>query len=113
LAWGLLFFILIQIAWIVALEGPWLELRDPEFAYRLARLREARAERPDSPLLLILGSSRAAAGFRPAALPSCRLPDGREPLVFNFALVGSGPIEELLCWRRLREARIRPDYVAI
>src|SRR5207249_2161178 len=62
---------------------------------------------------LVLGSSRTSAGLRPASLQSCRFQDGREPLVFNFALAGNGPIEEMLTWQRLRDAGIRPDYVLI
>ncbi len=81
LAWGLLFFGTAQFFLMWALEGPWIELRDPEFAFRLKRLREAQAKDSDRPLVLVLGSSRSSAGFRPASLQSCRLQDGRQPLV--------------------------------
>jgi hypothetical protein len=48
------------------------ELRDPEYGYKLMRLRPY-TQQPRSPLTVILGSSRAALGFRPDILVLSRL----------------------------------------
>jgi hypothetical protein len=87
------------------------ELRDREYGLKLAHLRHRLAETPGRPLLLVLGSSRAAVGLRPGVLPSYRTPDGREALVFNFSAIGSGPVGELLWLRRLLSDGIHPDWV--
>lgn len=85
------------------------QARDPEYGKRLARLRARTAEHPGRPLVLVLGSSRAAMGVRPGVLE----PAPGRPLVFNFALAGSGPIMELLAFRRAVADGVRPSAVLI
>jgi hypothetical protein len=84
-------------------------LRDPEYGKRLARLKARRAEQPNRPLILALGSSRVAMDIRPGVLEPA--PD--RPMLFNFALAGSGPIMELMAFRRALADGIRPDAVLI
>lgn len=113
LLWGLAYFALAQLVLGVAVTHWQPVLRDPEYGYKLARLRERLAEAPGQPLLLVLGSSRTGAGLRPDVLPAWRLADGRTPIVVNAALTGSGPILELLCLRRLLADGIRPEWLAV
>src|SRR5262249_57475954 len=76
-------------------------------------LRRRVAAPPHRPLLLMLGSSRPAVGFRPGVLsPAGDDPDSG-PLVFNFSLLSSGPVLELLCLQRLLDDGIRPDFVLV
>jgi hypothetical protein len=113
LAWGLLCYVSFQVALIVITDN-WLpELRDPEYGYKLSRLRDRLAEEPGRDLIVILGSSRAGYGVRPEAVRDWRTPDRVSPIVFNFGLTGSGPILELLCLRRLLAAGVHPDRVII
>jgi hypothetical protein len=95
-------------AWLEA--GP-PRLRDPEYGSRLARLRQRRAEQPERPLVLVLGSSRVAMGVRPAPFDDPPAP-GR-PRLFNFALVGAGPVMELMCLHRLLADGVRPDRLLV
>lgn len=113
LLWGLAFFVAAQAAMLLATQSYWPQLRDPEFGYKLSILRKRLAEEPDRPLLILLGSSRTGQGVRPGALPPLRTPDGRKVLLFNFSQVGSGPLAELVTLRRLLDAGIRPDWLAI
>jgi hypothetical protein len=113
LLWGLAFFIVAHFAILLATQRFWPHLRDPEFGYKLNLIRKLRKEEPDRPLLVLLGSSRTGQGLRPGVLKELRTPDGREPLVFNFSLVGSGPLAELVTLRRLLDAGVRPDWLAI
>lgn len=109
--WGVVLLGLSQLALAVLLEvRP--EIRDPEYGIKLARLRALLASAPGRPLVLVLGSSRAAMGFRPDIFaaaaswaPSCH--------VFNFAMVGGGPLTELLCLRRLLQHEIRPEHLLL
>jgi hypothetical protein len=71
------------------------------------------AENAGQPAAVLLGSSRVAMGIRPDALPPLRLADGRQPVVFNFALVGSGPLMELFCLKRLLADGVRPRWVVV
>ena len=91
----------------------WLDLspqaRDPEYGKRLARLRDRTAEYPGRPLVLVLGNSRTAMGVRPGVLE----PAPGRPLVFNFALAGSGPIMELMAFRRAVADGVKPAAVVI
>jgi hypothetical protein len=113
LLWGLIFFAVAQGAMLIATQGHWPHLRDPEFGYKLSLLRARRAEEPNRPLLVLLGSSRTGQGLRPGVLTDLRAPDGRIPFVFNFSQVGSGPLAELVTLHRLLDAGIRPDWLAI
>jgi hypothetical protein len=87
--------------------------RDPEYGLKLTALRERLAEKGSQPAALFLGSSRVAMGIRPDALSPLRLADGHQPVVFNFALVGSGPLMELFCLKRLLANGVRPGWVIV
>jgi hypothetical protein len=113
LAWGLAFYLGLQSALSVVTEHRLLVLRDPEYGSKLALLRTRLAEEPDRELVIILGSSRSGYGFRPEAISASETPGHGSPLVFNFAMTGSGPIMELLCLHRLLAAGIHPDRVII
>jgi hypothetical protein len=111
--WGLAIVVGGQLALTAGLEGPFTQLRDPEFGYKLACLRRQQARKPDAPLVLLLGSSRVALGIRPEMLPPWSSTTVPKPLVFNFSLVGSGPVMELMCLDRLLSAGVRPDWVIV
>jgi hypothetical protein len=103
---------IIQASWLALVDGPVPEFRDPEFAYKMAELRRLRQEQTGKPLCLVLGSSRAGVGICPAALRDEDI-HHHEPLVFNLALTGAGPITELIALRRALAAGIHPDYALI
>ena len=86
---ALTFFLGFQAALTVAMERWRPELRDPEYGYRLAHLRNLLAKHPGRPLVLALGSSRTQLGFRPAALTWAAADGAPPPVAFNGALVGS------------------------
>jgi hypothetical protein len=111
--WGLLFFVCAQGALSVYLNRQRLELRDPVFGLRLRTLRKRLCENPGAPLVLVLGSSRALNGLSPAYMPVSLDRKGPEPLVYNFAFAGAGSVRELMTYRRLRAAGIRPDWLLI
>jgi hypothetical protein len=113
-AWGLAGLVVLQLGLLGILEKWWPELRDPEYGRKLDRLRARWAERPTArPLVVLLGSSRVGVGFRPEFLPDNRSGSAGGPLVFNFALCGSGPVMELVCLRRLLADGVRPDGVLV
>lgn len=88
-------------------------LRDPEYGRRLVHLKQRQAEHPNRPLVLVVGSSRASMGVRPDSWEEVRPGRPDDPLLFNMSLVGSGPLMELLCLRRLYADGIRPDVVIL
>ena len=108
--WGIGAFAILQVGLFVAMSTTrWQILRDPDWGARLARLEARLSERPASPLLLILGSSRAGLGLRPEQMMSAWQPE--PPVVFNFYRRGFGPMVSLLYLRRLLEEGIRPDWI--
>jgi hypothetical protein len=99
---------------LLVITNRWLpSLRDPEYGYKLALLRQRIAEEPKRELILILGSSRSGYGFRPDVVPAWQSREANPPIIFNFALTGSGPILELVCLRRLLAAGIHPARLLI
>jgi hypothetical protein len=113
-AWAVAGLAVLQLGLLADLEKWQPELRDPEYGGKLARLRARLRERPgDGPRVLLLGSSRVGVGFRPEVLPCNRPGRAHAPLVFNFALCGSGPVMELVCLRRLLADGVRPDWVLV
>ncbi|HWG45543.1 MAG TPA: hypothetical protein VN688_22460 [Gemmataceae bacterium] len=111
--WSALAFIAAQgvLVYVVGRVNP--EIRDPEYGYRLTRLREQTAADPDRPFFLILGSSRTLSGICPPALPDWPTEAGPQPRVFNYSLLGAGPVRELMTLRRLLAAGYRPDYLLV
>ena len=66
LLWALVGFAVVQLVLAVAIEG-WLDgVRDPEFSAKLKRLQARRAQAPDAPLIVALGSSRTKLGLVPS-----------------------------------------------
>jgi hypothetical protein len=107
--WAVAAFAAGQLALGLAVER-WLpEVRDPDYAAKVERLRARRAEDPDQPLVLVLGSSRVQLGLRGGTINA----DGRSAQVFNFGLSGAGPYLDALCLRRLFAEGIRPDLLVL
>ncbi|MCS6852782.1 MAG: DUF1574 domain-containing protein [Gemmataceae bacterium] len=110
LGWGGLAFVMFQVALLLVLMRP--EIRDPEYGRRLLHLRQQLRSDPGRPLVVVLGSSRAAMAIRPSVMPAGGA-QPQEPRLFNFSLLGSGPLLELLCLHRLLRHGIRPDGLLV
>lgn len=114
LAFGAFAFMVIQ-----ALAGVWLRsdprIADREFGLKLELLRTRIAERPRSPLVVALGTSRMATGFDPAATPlrAGSNYNDRDPLLFNASLVGSCPEVMNLTLARILACGIHPNVAVI
>ncbi|HEV3343783.1 MAG TPA: DUF1574 family protein [Pirellulales bacterium] len=92
----------------------WLPtLHDPEYGCKLAHLKQRQKEHPHHSLVLVLGSSRSGVGLDPESFARRVAPDGREALVFNFAITGCGPVQELQILRRLLRHGARPERLLI
>src|SRR5205807_756932 len=113
LPWAIGAFLLGQALLLWAFYGWHPEAHDPEYGGKLRRLRALIAAKPTAPLIVVLGSSRVAMGFRPDAIAGVRAADGREPIVFDYSSDGSAPILQLLCVRRLLDDGIKPDWVVV
>jgi hypothetical protein len=110
LLWTLIFFAAGQAALGLYLNRRHPEMCDPNFTLRLRALRERMAEAPGRPLAVFIGSSRAAGGVVPDAIaPESSM--SRDPVIFNFALVGAGPIRHLMTLRRLCASGLQPDWL--
>jgi hypothetical protein len=113
LAWSAAFFAAGQLLVAAWLSRCHPEMCDPDHNARLAALRARAAAGAGRPLVLVLGSSRAANGISPADLAGGGAGEDRAPVVFNFATLGAGPVRELLTLRRLLAEGYRPDWVLI
>jgi len=113
LFWGIITFLAGQgvLSYFVSQLHP--EIRDPEFGYRLLRLRQLSAAAPEQPLCLILGSSRTLCGICPPALPPWPAEAGPQPTVFNFSQFCAGPVRELQTLRRLLADGHRPHWLLL
>ena len=113
IGWTALGFLLVQLALDIFVVSRHPELRDPEYATRLARLRERMAENPQRPLMVMLGSSRTVGSFIPEKLPAIYSSAGESPLVFNFSHLGAGPGMNMVEARRLLRDGIRPKWMIV
>jgi hypothetical protein len=107
--WWLVLFAGSQVVFAGMLETGAGGLRDPEYYDRLARVEARRAERPGRPVMVALGSSRVAMGFRPAVLAD----RPGEAVAVNFGLTGGGPLAAGLTLDRLVRDGARPDAVVV
>lgn len=102
--------VLSQLALGVAIDRRLSSARDPEGEAKLAQLHARRAETPGRPLVVVLGSSRVAYGVDAGRLSREGYPGA---LVYNFGILGSGPLLNLVNLRRLLDAGIRPDLLYV
>jgi hypothetical protein len=112
-AWFAVTVLLIHGAVLLALADS--RVRDPEYGRRASHLRARLAENPGRPLVLVVGSSRTAMGVCPAAWEEARPADPArpDPLIFNAAVLGAGPVMELMALRRAYADGFRPAVVLI
>jgi hypothetical protein len=89
------------------------EMCDPEFNFRLRDLKARLTEAPGRPLALVLGSSRPAFGFRPASARDQGAAANPEPVLYNFGMLGAGPVRERMLLRRLLRSGIKPDWLFV
>lgn len=111
LLWTVLGFLLIQVILSFFIETQLPRVRDPEFAAKLKLLLARKAEAPDRPLVVALGSSRTLMGLDAGRLSGGE--DGCRCLTFNLGLGGCGPMMQRVCLHRLREAGLRPDLILV
>ena len=109
LLWLLIGFALFQVVLAVVIDCWPSRVRDPEYATKLQHLKALLAKDPQRPLVIMLGSSRTAFGLAGASLSASGSEPG--PTVFNFGLLGGGPLLETVAFRRLLAEGIRPQLV--
>ena len=109
--WGLSLIVLAHLLLSGAMEMVLPQLRDPEYGYRLVRLREQQWRHPDRPLVLILGTSRTQNAISPKAMAFPDEPGS--PLVFNFGQAGSHPLHQRLSLQRLFADGVCPAAVLV
>jgi hypothetical protein len=110
--WVLFWYVAFQMAATLLKDrwhtiGPYYEIQKWPALERLV------AEKPDRPLLLMVGSSRTAWTFQASALDGMPDSDGRPMLVYNFGIPTSGPCFQLFCLRDLLAKGIRPRFLLI
>lgn len=111
LIWTLLFFLAGNLAAGRYLHRRHPELFDPEVTLRLRKLPACLAQMPDRPLALALGSSRIVLGLRPASVMEQIKANERQAVLFNFSMLGVGPVGERLMLHRLLQKGIRPKWL--
>ncbi len=108
--WCLGFFLLTQLGMTLSIELWRPSWSDPEFGYRVVRLRRARAANPGRPLVLVFGSSRVGNGFASDEI-TADASNPAAPLFFNMSAAGGGPSGQLRYLRRMIAMGLVPDEV--
>lgn len=113
LGWMLFFFLSGHLLLGLYLQRRHPEFFDPEYTLRLLGLRARLAEAPDRSLALVLGSSRCVFGLRPETVME-QVPNRQpETLLFNFAMLGVGPVSERLLLHHVLGQGIRPQWLFV
>ena len=102
-----------QLALSIYLDKRCLEARDPLYGHRLNHLRQQLAKSPDSPLFLIMGSSRVKYSIWPDAMKLHNNINTPQPIVYNFGINGMGAIRELMHFRRLLADGVQPKWLLV
>lgn len=111
---ALLAFLALNVGLVAAMDFAFPQVRDPEYGRRVVRLQKRLAENPGRPLVVAIGSSRTAMGVRPDVWEATRpKANPNEPLLFNMSLVGSGPLMQNFCLRRLYNDGLAPEAVIL
>ncbi len=107
--WGVALVVLAHLVLTFAVAYCVPEIRDPDQVFKLRKLKECLARNdPARPLVLMMGSSRVAMGYRPELVER---PDG--PLYYNYGLCFSGPLLNLITLHRLLDAGIHPQTILL
>lgn len=112
LLWTLFWYAVVQILPLL-FKDRWQAIGTAIEGWKWPALRELVAEKPDRPLLLMLGSSRTCWACRAGDLNGMPDSDGRPLHVYNFGIPTSGPIYELFYLRDMLAEGIRPRFVLI
>ena len=102
---AILIFVIFQLGFSFVL--PWWH-PDTEYRVRKEALEARSAERPNDPILAMVGSSRVAYAFDPEQLEGLNDPQQRSVLGFNFGHLAAGPVANLLQVKRLLGAGLKP-----
>src|SRR5215475_2591146 len=86
------------------IEWSWLGVRDPDYAELIDIVRKRRAESPNRPLVLAIGSSSTFEG-----IDGERLSRPGDAVVVNCGFTGAGPINHQIMLRRFLDDGVRPD----
>ncbi|AMV28857.1 hypothetical protein VT84_30970 [Gemmata sp. SH-PL17] len=109
--WGAVALLVANAVLSVSVETALPQVRDPEYGYRLVRLRAQQRAHPDRPLVLVVGTSRTQNVIDPSAM---EFPDEPgSPLVFNFGQSGARPPHLRLALQRLFDDGVRPAAVVV
>jgi hypothetical protein len=111
LLWTLLFFLGSHFVMGRYLHRHHPEMFDPEVSLRLDKLPQRLKEAPGRPLALALGSSRIVLGFRPESVIEQTASDDPKFVLFNFSMLGVGPVGERMVLHRLVRKGIRPKWL--
>lgn len=111
--WAVGAYLAFTVAGFATVEVVHPELRDQEYGKRLIALRNRIAENPGRPLVLVIGSSRAAMDVCPQVWEEMRPGTPSDPLFFNMSRVGAGPLLNLMTLHRLYANGIRPVAVLL
>lgn len=113
LLWTLLFFVGGHLAVGLYLHRRHPEFFDPEVTLRLRKLPERLAEAPGRPLALAVGSSRLVLGLRPQSVMEQIKDDSNPGLLFNFSMLGAGPVGQRMVLHRLLRKGIQPRWLFV
>ncbi|HEX3150580.1 MAG TPA: hypothetical protein VHR66_21060 [Gemmataceae bacterium] len=88
--------------------------RDPLFDAKVKALGARFAASGEPIKVVVLGSSRTAAAVEPKSLEAAVAAEtGRPCVAFNMGVQGNGPVSQLVHYRRIRDAGIKPDVVVV
>ena len=88
--------------------------RDPLFDAKVKALVVRFAASGEPIQVVVLGSSRTAAAVEPKALEAAVSAEtGRPCVAFNMGVQGNGPVSQLVHYRRLRDAGVKPHVVVV
>jgi hypothetical protein len=110
-ACGVVMFAAVTVTLAIAAETIEPVWRDPEYGHRLRAARQWQRDRPDRPLVVVLGSSRAQMGVSPAAMEFADEPGS--PIVYNFGYRSADPVLVWLQLARLLDDGVRPRAVLV
>lgn len=111
--WTLIGIAASQAALSIYLDKGRLESRDPLYGNRLNHLQQRLAESPNSPLFLVMGTSRVKYSIWPTAMNIHGAGNDPQPIVYNFGINGLGTIRELMHFRRLLADGVRPKWLLL
>lgn len=109
---GLALFVILQLATGIVSDR-YVRLRDPLYGDKFVKLKRRVNDRPTSPKVVMLGSSRTGLAFHGKRVEERAMESDADIIAFNFGVPATGPVTHRVYLNRMIDSGVVPDLLIV